>query len=369
MDFLYFLSLYTFPLWPIIIIGFIVFFARHRKKSGQSSIDKEWYLQFALSKEDAVSHFFLLLSIFFLGVTLLAFNREFGNPFSLLSILFITSVLGLVSAYYLKVLYSLLFGLISITTWWMMQAAEWMQDKNIKTSAIFVGLAFIALLFYSLGHLHESETKWKRFAFVYSILGILSITGILFFFSTKLGLSVLGNMTKGVSFYDSWQITLSLFIFLAGLAGAAIYTATKKLISPFEFIAILTLTLLFSVIALLPQQTIFIHAGRSFYYGNGGLSNSGVLWAIIFNLTVFFELLGLIISGYLRRETWLINLGTFSLFFLISVKYFDWFFTFLDKSIFFIGAGILLFIVGWFLEKGRRVMLSNIKVRARQIQQ
>src|SRR3990167_1184689 len=359
---MYFFGILSFLFWPIVIIGLIVFFARRRKESGHPATDKEWYLQFALSKEDAVSQFFLLLSVFFLGVTLLAFNKDLGDPFSWRTILFITSALSLVSAYYLKALYSLAFGLIAITAWWGAQAAEWIQGKYITSSAIFVGLAFVALLFYSLGHLHEKEIKWKRFALVYLVLGIISITGALFFLSSKPGLSVLGEMTKGVSFFGSWQITLSLFIFLVSLVGVALYTIAKKLVSPFEFLAVLLLTFLFGVIALLPQQSMFLQAGNSYSFYSGGqeLSSSGVLWAVIFNFAIFFELLGLIFSGYLRRETWLINLGALFLFILIIVKYFDWFFTFLDKSIFFIGAGILLFVVGWLMEKGRRNILQNI---------
>lgn len=367
----FFHGILSFLFWPIVIIGLIVFFARRRNKSGHPATDKEWYLQLALSKEDAVSQFFLLLSVFFLGVTLLAFNKDLGDPFSWRTILFITSALSLVSAYYLKALYLLASGLIAITAWWGAQAEEWIQGKDITSSAIFVGLAFVALLFYSLGHLHEREMKWKRFALVYLFLGIISITGDLFFFSSRPGLSVLGEMTKGVSFFGSWQITLSLYIFLVSLVGVALYTIAKKLVSPFEFLAVLLLTFLFGVIALLPQQNMFLQAGNSYSFYSGGqeLSSSGVLWAVIFNFAVFFELLGLIFSGYLRRETWLINLGALFLFLLIIVKYFDWFFTFLDKSIFFIGAGILLFAVGWFMEKGRRMMISNIKAQTQQIPQ
>lgn len=371
MFFFSILSFLSFLFWPIVIIGLIVFFARRRKKSGHPATDKEWYLQVALSKEDAVSQFFLLLAVFFLGVTLLSFNKDLGGPLSWRTILFITSVLSLVSAYYLKALYSLAFGLIAISSWWGAQAVEWIQGKDIASSAIFVGFAFIALLFYLLGHLHEREIRWKRFALVYLILGIISITGALFFFSSKTGLSVLGEMIKGVSFFGSWQITLSLLVLLVSLIGVALYTFTQKLVSPFEFLAVLLLTLLFGAIALLPQQSMFLQAGNSYSFYSGGqeLSSSGVLWAIIFNFAVFFELLGLIFSGYLRRETWLINLGALFLFLLIIVKYFDWFFAFLDKSIFFIGAGILLFAVGWFMEKSRRMMISNIKMQAQQIPQ
>jgi len=359
-----------FYLFPLIIIGLIVFWIiRHRKK-GHPSQDREWYLRFALSKEDAVSQLFLLLSFFFLGVTLLAFNRDLGDPFSWRTVLFITSVIGLVGAYYFKTIYTLVFSLVGITSWWGAQAAEWLQNKDIKASAIFAGLAFIALLFYALGHLHEKEIKFKRFALVFLVLGIIAITGALFFFSTKPGLGVLGGMTKGEPIFGSWQITLSLFIFIVSIVGVTLYSAGKRLISPFELIAVFVFTALFGLIVLLPEQNMFVQSGSRYsIYRGGELSGSGVFWALIFNLAVFLELLGLIFSGYLRKEGWLINLGAFFLFLLIIVKYFDWFFTFLDKSIFFIGAGILLFVVGWFMEKGRRYILKDIKSESQQISQ
>ena len=369
MNYLFF-GLLKFLIWPIIIIGLIVFFIVRRRKKIYPMHDKEWYLRFALSKEDAISQLFLLLSFFFFGVTLLAFNRDLGDPFSWRTILFITSIIGLVSAYYFKTIYTLVFSLVGVASWWGAQAAEWLKGKDIKTSAIFAGLAFIALLFYTLGHLHEKEMKFKRFAFVYLVLGIVAITGALFFFSTKPGLGVLGNMTKGAPLFDSWQITLSLFVFITSLIGVTLYSANKKLISPFELIAVFVFTALFGLVALLPEQNMFIQSGSRYgLYSGGELSGKGVFWALIFNLAVFLELLGLIFSGYIRKEGWLINLGAFFLFLLIIVKYFDWFFTFLDKSIFFIGAGILLFVVGWFMEKGRRYILKEIKSEPQQISQ
>jgi hypothetical protein len=363
------LSILRFLLWPIIIIGFIIFFVKRRNKKFHPSQDKEWYLQLALSKEDAVSQVFLLFSFFFLGVTLLAFNRDFSDPLSWRAILFITSFIGLIGAYYLKTIYTLAFSLIGLVIWWGAQAAQWIDGKNIKSSGFLVGLCFLALIFYSLGHLHEKQIKYKRFALVYLILGIITATGILFFFSTKLGISTIGGITKGAPLFDSWELVLSLFIFLVSLIGITSYTAVQKLLSPFELIAVFVLAFLFGVIALLPEQIMFIQVGQSysFYSGNSELSSIGVFWAFIYNFAIFFELLGLIFSGYLRRESWLINLGALFLFLLIIVKYFDWFFTFLDKSIFFIGAGILLFVVGWFMEKGRRYIISNIKTQTKQI--
>lgn len=360
--------LFIFLFFPL--IGLIVFSIINRRKKIHPLQDKEWYFRIALSKEDAVSQLFLLLSFFFLSITLLSFNRDLGDPFSWHTVLFIISIIGLVSTYYFKTIYTLIFSLIGITTWWGVQITEWLQDKDIKTSVIFTSMMFIALLFYSLGHLHEKQIKFKRFALVYLLLGIITITGALFFFSIKPGIEILGNITKGASLFSSWQITLSLFISITSIIGVTLYSVSKKLISSFELIAVFIFTALFGLIALLPEQNMFIQSGSGYSsYSRSELSGSGVFWTLIFNLAVFLELLGLIFSGYLRKEGWLINLGTFFLFLLIIVKYFDWFFTFLNKSIFFIGAGILLFVVGWFMEKGRRHMLKNIKSESQQISQ
>lgn len=357
-----------FLFWPIIIISLIAFFIRRRHKKLHPSQDKEWYLRLALSKEDAVSQLFILLSFFFLGVTLLAFNRELNEPLSWYTILFVISLLGIISAYYLKTIYTLAFGLIGLMNWWVAQAIQWINEKDIKTAGMFVGLYFIAIIFYLIGHLHEKQMKFKRFALLYLILGLIPITGALFWFSTQYGIGAIGAMTKGESFFKSWQLTLSLFIFFISLIGLAFYAAAQKLLFLFELFAVIVLTCLFSIIALIPEQIVFVPGFYSPLYNNG-LSSTGFIWAIIYNLAIFFELLGLIFLGYLRRETWLINLGSLFLFMLIIVKYFDWFFTFLDKSIFFIGIGILLFVVGWFMEKGRKYMISNIKAKTQEIQQ
>jgi hypothetical protein len=226
------------------------------------------------------------------------------------------------------------------------------------------------LILYALGRLHENEMRWRRFALVYLVLGIIPMTLALYIFSTKGGLFILENMTKGASFLDSLQITLSLLVLFISLAGAMLYAIGIKLMSPFELFAVLLLTVLFGAMALLPQQTMFPQAPPSFFtVGGSELSSNGVLWALIFNLAIFFEIIGLMFLGYFRREIWLINLATVFMILLIFCKYLDWSYPFLDKSIFFIVAGILLFAVGWFMEKGRRYMISNIKGQTQQVSQ
>jgi len=355
---------YLIYLIPLLIIGLILYFIvraiRGRSKKGLK--EKEWYLQLSLSKEDTVSQFFFLFSVFFLGVTLLAFNKDLGEPLSWRSILLLVSVIGLVIAYYFKVIYTLAVSLIGLASWWNIQAGEWIEGKDIKGAALFAGSLFIATIFYLLSRVHEKEMKFKRVSMVYSILGLIPVTSALFLLSTKFGLRALEGITKEASFFGSWEITISLFVFLIFLIGILVYTLSKNLIFKSEAVAIGFLVVLFCIIALLPEQTMFLQQkGNYEVYRGAELSSSGILWAIFFNILIFLELVGIIFLGYLKQENWLINLGMFFIFILIFVKYFDWFFTFLDKSIFFIGAGILLFVIGWFMEKGRRYLLSTVK--------
>jgi len=355
---------YLLYLIPLLIIGLIVYFIirliRGRGKKGLK--EKDWYLQFFLSREDAVSQFFFLFSVFFLWLTLSAFNKDLGQPLSWRTILLLVSVIGLAIAYYFRVIYTLAVSLMGFAGWWGAQAVEWIQGKDIKSAALFSGLLFIATVFYLLGRVHEKEIKFKRVSMVYLILGLIPITGVLFFLSTKSGLRTLEEITKGASFFSSWEITFSLFVFLVSIVGLLIYASSKNLIFKPETLAIGFLVVLFSIIALLPGQTMFLQQkGYYGFYRSAQLSGTGILWAIFFNILIFLELVGIIFLGYLKRENWLINLGVFFIFILIFVKYFDWFFAFLDKSMFFIGAGILLFIVGWFMEKGRRYLLSTTK--------
>ena len=358
-------------IWPIIIIGLIVFFAWRRNKGGRlptvhPSADKEWYLRLAMSKEDAVGQLFLLLSFLFLGVTLFSFNKDFGDPFAWRTIVLMLSLIGLVGAYYLKTVYILFLSLLGSIIWWVDQVGEWTNDKNtVSSPALFTGLSFVALLLYSLGRLHEKEIRFKRFALVYLVLGLVWVTGTLFFFSTNTGIVYLGELTREGSFLGSWQITLSLVVFLVSLVGATLWAMAQKLIYPLESIVVFGLTGLFGITALLPEQIMFLKTENT----SRELSNTGIFWALFYNIAIFLELLWLIFSGYVRRETWLINMGAIFLFLLVAVKYFDWFFSFLDKSIFFISAGVLFFVVGWFMERGRRYMISNLKTQTQQIPQ
>ncbi|MCX6783010.1 MAG: hypothetical protein NTZ20_03400 [Candidatus Levybacteria bacterium] len=308
-----------------------------------------------LLKEDLISQCFLILSIFFFSNSLINFKADLGNLYTWREVLFLSSIIGLIVSYYFKAILVLIPTLIGIINWWIFQGSDWAFLLKIKTSSVLLGTFLIMTTLYVIGNIYEKKIKYKRFAKVYLILGIIAINSALLFLSSEEGLRSFEYMTIGLSFLSSWKITIPLLILAVFLMVLILYSVITKTLSLLEVVFILILILFFGILVFLPQQKIFIN-------GNGPLSDDGLIWAIIFNLIIFFEVLGLIFSGYIRKEVWLINLGTIFLFLLIILKYFDWFFTFLDKSIFFIGAGTLLFGVGWLMERGRRIAVANIKI-------
>jgi uncharacterized membrane protein len=77
---------------------------------------------------------------------------------------------------------------------------------------------------------------------------------------------------------------------------------------------------------------------------------------------LFLSLIGwLLYSASKLKEIWRLNLSILAMFLFILFRYFDWVEkTELDRSLFFLGFGVIFLITGWFLEKFRRNILANI---------
>jgi hypothetical protein len=357
-----FFAIVSFLFWPIVIIGGIIwYFTRRRHRQGVSAANHKSYEIF-YSPTDAMSQLYMLFGVVFFGITLIGFNRELSDPLSWQMIILITSIIALVAAYYFKLLFTLFAGLVGLLIWWPVQLAAWTDAVNlsIKPSVYLLGPALLVAVYYLLARLHDLKPRYKRFSLAYMILGLVFATIALFILSTQSGLDILQHAFEGLSLFSVWQASIGslalMIIFLSALA----YAVSRKVLHPVEMLFWPILVGFFTVINFLPKQELFY--GGSYYYGQQTLTAFGIFWSVILNILLFTELLGLIFIGYGRRELWLINLGSVGLFIFIIVKYFDWFFSFLDKGLFFIGAGLLLFIVGGFMEKKRRSLIKDIKM-------
>ncbi len=84
------------------------------------------------------------------------------------------------------------------------------------------------------------------------------------------------------------------------------------------------------------------------------------IYVLLFNLVLAGFILLLLYAGYQREDMKLVNMGMFWLSVFIVVKYFDWFWSLLPRSLFFIVGGLVLVLGGIALEKKRRQIKQEL---------
>jgi len=344
-----------------VIAAIIGAFLRQKHRACRELNDQNWYLQISLSRKDALSQWFLVLGSLALVNAVYVINNNFGEIFSWRLVLLISVLIFGLVAYFGRSVYCAAIGIIGFLVWWAAQTSFWQIKNNVVYSAVIaapVGLMWLAILLYAAGFWQMRKMAWKRFGAAYAIIGLIVMNFLLFSFSTKSGLSFLEEMTARGGIFDVWQNLIALLI-IGGLTFAAIgYGWMGKILIKWEAFFTAGLFVLFGLLFALPDQSLL--TGN--YYSRQ-LTSAGLLWAAIFNFLLLFEILGVIFAGYLRREIWMINFGAVLLIIFTAVKYFDWFFKFMDKSVFFIVAGIMLFVIGWAMERGRRYLAQTIQPR------
>ncbi len=86
-----------------------------------------------------------------------------------------------------------------------------------------------------------------------------------------------------------------------------------------------------------------------------------IFYPVVFNLLFLVGAVGLLFLGYMQGRELLVNLAV--LFFALQVfaRYFEFGFGLLDRSIVFVGAGVILLAGGFAMERGRRRMVDRLR--------
>jgi uncharacterized membrane protein len=201
--------------------------------------------------------------------------------------------------------------------------------------AVFV---VYGVLLYALGQIHGASDRTETHKPAYSLLGLVAIFGALL----PLTFPALGS---GAS--PAWEPGGLLRVWvLSGLAAAAVVGAMftpRRSSTVFPELAT-CLALLVLAVAL---------ASWAPFYGSGV--------AIALNLVLLAITIGAVAVGYLNRETGWVNLGLFFFGTLVVVRYVDWCWGLLPRSLFFIGAGAVLVVGGMLLERTRRKVTKQLR--------
>jgi len=87
---------------------------------------------------------------------------------------------------------------------------------------------------------------------------------------------------------------------------------------------------------------------------------NGDAYAVVFNVLFAALALGIIYSGYLSDEAWLVNLGVAFVAVDLVARYFDFFWSALPQSLGMIGAGLLVLGIAYVLERQRKHLLERM---------
>ena len=197
------------------------------------------------------------------------------------------------------------------------------------------------IMLFAIGGLHYISKKLVDVARVYRIAG-LKVTLISLFLLT------FGWISKSSEYYLKKRSTLP-EAFIIGFVLFSIIALLLLVINWFfnrsEYVSKIES----------PVGIGFIALALIFFYYPSATS----IYVVIFNLVLASFVFLLLYAGYQREDMKLVNMGMFWLITFIVVKYFDFFWRLLPRSIFFIVGGLILLLGGIALEKKRRQLKSQ----------
>ena len=357
---IFILSIVFWIIFPIIFMGVFIYYIHSARKRGKNT------KTVTLS---TLRDIFIILSAISLGNVLLVINAAIGAPLSPQGAFLPAMVLTILAAYRIQNYLVLTFGVIG--TMYMLTILILNKLSMLGANALIKALSISlpALLLYAIGVAHRN-TLYHKFSLPYIVMGsiiILSITWSLSFKSSYFRwLNPLIESGGNTIF-----MTLALLIITLGII---IYIAREKfhrgemlvlLSTTAAFVGVVLMLLLnelvTNVIYTQNVSAVVFHFWLALFALFDRYDTTILFfWITLFNLLLFAQLVMLILIGYLRQSQRTINLGLVLLFITIMIKYFNLMFTFMQKGIFMISAGILLLLLGYIMERTRRRLQTMI---------
>lgn len=237
-------------------------------------------------------------------------------------------------AYRLKAVETLWIGIVS-TGWWVgANALEWGQGtRDWEEVALFLALGLYGAALLAVGWQHRGRADLAPLAAPYLLGGALvALVG-------AYALSFRWEVAWAVDQLPAWP-----FWTLAGCLNAV--TALG---------AVIRMRSGSGADGWLPAAGVAAF-GLALY---AGVIAGGWLRDLATNLVVFGGALGAVAWGFRHQVAALVNIGLLIFVLQVITRYFDMFYSMLDRSFFFLIGGVLLLSGGWILERWRRRLLKG----------
>lgn len=245
-----------------------------------------------------------------------------------------------------------LMSLISFVVWGNMNM-QYYAHPNLYTVAMFNYSVCIAALLGGI-ILKRNNSNIADYITAPAMAGFTLITYLLGF----------GYHARNSDLLMQPNIYLIVLLVAAGCWTYLYFTSAKKHQRNFLLIvASAIVIIIFSAIMGLSGSTV----GGSFtYYDFGNTKNISIMpfiisllsWVTYFGLTIWG-----IIYGALQHKRWMLNTNITLLGIGIFTRFLDLFATMMSTGIAFIACGVALFIIGYFLEKWRRKLLTQNEIQ------
>lgn len=200
------------------------------------------------------------------------------------------------------------------------------------------------VLMFGIGAMHYLSEKLKNVARVYRLAGIKVALASLFFLTFRFFSGVYehyGFFSRSLETSTQFTFGFVLFSILAILLAVAVllFNPSKSSTNVLENFVALGLAGIALIFFFFPSTTN--------------------LYVVIFNLILAGIVFMLLFVGYQREDMQIVNAGMFWLSALILVRYFDFFWDLLPRSLFFMVGGLILVFGGIVLEKKRRQLKAK----------
>jgi hypothetical protein len=355
-----------FSIIPVIFFIIILFLVISiiRNISAKKSLAESSF-QIALSYDDLLRQIFLVMAIIIGLTALYAGIHSFGWN---LAWYWIATIGGIISTYFGYKQHSpILFitGLLMATVGVTFGAYEVASNHKIDRGLSYMSAFLIFGSLYGLSVSFFTNNRAKRYYTVLHLLGILGLGGVTFFLGSFGAREVWGYITNNDSVIWS-NVKTSLILLGAIILFIISYFKSFDYFIKNKYQIIVTGISIFGagLVLLLPKVSLLYEDNQVYTYSenNWAEKNLEVLPHIISMNVLFLSLVGwLLYSAYKLKEIWRLNLAILAMFLFILFRYFDWVErTELNRSLFFLGFGIIFLITGWVLERFRRNILASM---------